>query len=66
MARLVNLTNRFAAWLSNHKPVQCQVCFKWFWRMHAVYRQITTGGDVPLCPECDRAIFRPFTKGQRN
>jgi hypothetical protein len=54
------------AWLFEHEPVRCAVCFRWLWHKDAVYKQITTGGTAPLCPECDRAIFRPFTKAQRN
>lgn len=57
---------RLTAWLTDHEPVRCQVCFRWLWRKDAVMKQITTGGLVPLCQECDRSIFRPFTKSQRN
>jgi len=57
---------RLSRWLSAHRPVQCQVCFKWLWRKDAVMKQITTGGMVPLCAQCDRSIFKPFSSISRN
>jgi len=63
---LSELIGRISDWIVLHTPVQCQVCFHWLFRKDAIYKQITTGGTAPLCPTCDRAIFRPFTRGQLN
>jgi len=57
---------RKAAVLINHQTVQCQICFRWLLRKRAIFHQIDTGCAVPLCPWCDRAIFRPFTRQQLN
>lgn len=63
---IIHLTNRMAAWLYAHEPVRCQVCFRWLWRKAAIWKPITTGGLVPLCAECDRSIFKPFSSISRN
>jgi hypothetical protein len=64
--KITKITKSLAGWLFELEPVKCQVCFRWLLRKNATYRQITTGGVVPLCPECDRAIFRSIEPEQRN
>jgi hypothetical protein len=63
---ITRMLARLSRWLGAHRPGQCQVCFRWMWRKSAIYKQITTGGEVPLCHTCHESIFRPFTKSQRN
>ena len=60
------LIGKISDWIVLHTPVQCSVCFRWLLRKNAVYKQITAGGTCPLCPECNRAIFKPFSPAQKN
>jgi hypothetical protein len=62
MKTLTRILSRSKRWFSNHRPVQCNICFRWIFRRDAVYERTTAGAQVRLCSTCHRNIFHPFTK----
>jgi hypothetical protein len=57
----MNILTRFFAWLDGILPVQCVYCNRVIAKKNAEYVRTQLGVTVPLCPECHKLLYNPFS-----
>lgn len=59
-----NLIYKIQRFLGTYALVFCWVCHGLFFSKDIEYEVNTIGQTVPLCEECHKMLFRPFSEGK--
>lgn len=59
---MLKLKHTVIRFLNDYAPVFCWVCHKLFFNKDVTYEVNTINQVVPLCEECHKMLFRPFSK----